>query len=282
MKRLTATFMALIPAIGILAATPAEKSAEAAANTYIAAMEKGNVSEVYSMLPKSYQADIVDVVKVFGNTMDADIWKEARAVISALADIGIAQPAIVAQMTGDKIATDANTADAVKQSAQALKGLSEKLSLDLLKSGDMAKIFSLNEFDKLGGAAKIAGEGFSGATVSEVKEGEAGVVNLTLTEKDGESEQVEFIQVENVWIPKDMATGWKEGVAEMKKGIAGLSFDANKKQQILGMMPMIKMGLQNAKGATTKEQLGQSMMMAFMPVMMMGMGGGGDSDSDDD
>lgn len=279
MKRLTATFMALIPAISILAVTPAEKAAEVAAKTYIAAMEKGNVAEVYSLLPKSYQKDVVDVVQAFGNTMDADIWKEARSVFAALADIGIAKPAIVAQMAGDKLAPDVNTAEAVEQSALALKGLSEKLSLDLLKSGDMTKILSMSEFNQLGGAAKVVGEGFSGAKVSGVKEGEAGVVNMTFTEKDGEADDVQFVQVENVWLPKDMADGWKEGVAEAKKGIQAMSFDANKKQQIMGMMPMIKMGLQNAKNATSKEQLGQSMMMAFMPMMMMGMGGiGGDDD----
>lgn len=277
MKRIAATFMALIPAISILAATPAEKAAEAAAKSYIAAMEKGNVAEVYTMLPKSFQKDVVDVVQAFGNTMDADIWKEATAVISALADIGVAKPAIVAQMAGDKLTPDANATEAVKSSALALKGLSEKLSLDLMKSGDMTKILSMNEFNQLGGAAKVVGDDFSGTTVTGAKEGEAGAVGLTFTEKDGGTEQVEFVQVENVWLPKDMADGWKEGVAEAKKGIQGLSFDAAKKQQIMGMMPMIKMGLQNAKNSTTKEALSQSMMMSFMPIMMMGMGNmGGD------
>jgi len=277
MKRIAMTFMALIPAISILAATPAEKAAEVAAKGYISAMEKGNVVEVYTMLPQSFQKDVVDVVQAFGNTMDADIWKEATAVIGALADIGVAKPAIVAEMAGDKVASDVNASAAVKQSALALKGLSEKLSLDLLKSGDMTKILSLSEFNQLGGAAKVVGDGFTDVTVSNAKESEDGAVSLSFTEKDGETEQVEFIQVENVWLPKDMADGWKEGVAEAKKGIQGLSFDAAKKQQVLGMMPMIKMGLQNAKNATTKEALSQSMMMSFMPLMMMGMGDmGGD------
>lgn len=277
MKRILATLVALVPVISILAATPAEKSAEAAAKTYISAMEKGNVAGIYSMLPKSYQGDVKDVVKLFGNTMDADIWREALSVIGALADIGIEKSEIVAQVAKDKMAADGNAAVTIKQSAQALKGLSQKLSLELLKSGDIAKILSMNEFTQMGGAAKVAGDKFSGVTVSGVKEGEAGVVSLTLTEKDGEADQVEFVEVENVWLPKEMADDWKENVAEAKKGIQGMSFDANKKQQILGMMPMVKMGLQNAKNATNKEQLGQSMMMAFMPVMM-GMGSMGDDE----
>ena len=54
MKHYAAAFIAMVPMISILAATPAEKSAEAAARQYVEAADKGNVTAAYAMLPKSY------------------------------------------------------------------------------------------------------------------------------------------------------------------------------------------------------------------------------------
>ena len=277
MKHYAAAFIAMVPMISILAATPAEKSAEAAARQYVEAADKGNVTAAYAMLPKSYQQDVSTVVSTFGNTMDADIWNQGKALVAALADIGVAKPQLVAQMMGKNGSAAAPTTEAiasVEKSAIALKALAGKLTLDMLKTGEITKIIAMPEFSSIGEFSKAVNNDMAGGSVLGAKELEDGSVNISFKDKKGVEEESPFVQVEGAWVPKEMADGWKEGVNGALKAVGQMKFDAAKKQQILGALPMIKMGIENAKNATSKEQLGQSMMMAVMPFMMMGIGQG--------
>lgn len=285
MKYSVAAFIAMVPMISILAATPAEKSAEVAARQYIEAADKGNVAEAYALLPKSYQKDVSTVVSTFGNTMDADIWDQGKALVAALADIGIAKPQIVAQMlgkSGSAAAPTTETIASVEKSAIALKALASKLTLDVLKTGDISKIVSMPEFSSAGELSKAVNNDMAGASFVGAKQLDDGSVSISVKDQKGVIEESPFVQVEGAWVPKDMADGWKEGVNEALKAIGQMKFDAAKKQQILGMLPMMKMGIENAKNATSKDHLSQSMMMAFMPLMMMGMQGGMNMNSGDE
>ncbi len=278
MKHSVAAFIAMVPLMSILAATPSEKSAEVAARKYVEAAEKGNVTAVYAMLPKSYQQDVSTVVSTFGSTMDADIWNQAKALIASIADIGIAKPQIVAQMMGGSGQTVAPTTDAiasVEKSAMALKALTGKLTLDMMKTGDILKIIAMPEFSSIGELSKAVNDDMAGGSILGAKQLEDGSVSISFKDKQGVVEESPFVQVEGAWVPKEMADGWKQGVNEALKAVSGMKFDAAKKEQILSMLPMMKMGIDNAKNATSKDQLSQSMMMAFMPLMMMGMGQGG-------
>ncbi len=279
MKLYVAAFIAMVPMISVLAATPAEKSAEAAARKYVEAADKGNVTTAYAMLPKSYQNDVSSVVSTFGKTMDEDIWNQAKALVGALADIGIAKPQIVAQMMAkgsDPAAVPTTeTIASVEKSAMALKALTGKLTLDMLKTGEIANILAMPEFTSVGEFSKAVNNDMAGGSILGAKQLEDGSVNISFKDKKGAVEESPFVQVDGAWVPKEMADGWKEGVNEALKAIGQMKFDPAKKQQILGMLPMMKMGIEGAKNATTKEQLGQSMMMAFMPLMMMGMNQGG-------
>lgn len=278
MKHSVVAFIAMVPVLSILAATPAEKSAEVAAQKYVKAMEKGNVTEVYSMLPKSYQKDISTVVSTFGKTMDADIWSQGLALVGSLADLGVAKPQLVAQMMAKGEAVAVPTPEAIAsvgKSAKALKALTGKLTLDILKAGDVPKIITMPEFADVGSFSKAVDNDMAGGSIVGVKQMAGGSVNVSFKNKKGVVEETEMVQVEGAWVPKDVANGWKQGVTDTLKTIGQMKLEPSKKQQILGMLPMIKMGIENAKNATTKDQLGQSMMMAFMPLMMMGMGQGG-------
>jgi hypothetical protein len=278
MKHHAIAFIAMVPVLSMLAATPAEKSAETAAREYVNAMEKGSVTEVYSLLPKSYQKDVSTVVSTFGKTMDADVWIQGSAVVGSLADIGVTKPQIVAQMiaNGDTAAVPTPEAIAsVVKSAKALKALASKLTLDMLKTGDVPKILTMPEFADLGCFSKAVDDDMAGGSIVGARQMEGGSVSVSFKDKKGVVEETELVQVEGVWVPKDMADGWNAGVADALKNIGQLKLDPAKKQQVLGMLPMIKMGVENAKNAASKDQLQQGMMMAFMPLIMMGMNQGG-------
>ncbi len=288
MKHSAVAFLAMVPVLSILAVTPAEKSAETAARKYIDAMEKGSVTEVYSLLPKSYQKDVSTVVSTLGKTMDDDVWSQGQAIVGALADIGVSKPQIVAQMMAKEDSAAIPTPEviaSVAKTAKAVKALSGKLTLDMLKTGDISKIISMPEFTEMGSLSKAVDDERSGGSIVGAKQMEGGSVNISFKDKKGVIEETEMVQVEGAWVPKEMADGWKEGVSEAMKTISQLKLDPAKKQQMMGMLPMVKMGIDNAKNATSKDQLGQSMMMAFMPLMMMGMSQGGmptDLSSDDE
>ena len=276
MKRSLSILLALLPAMAVLAGTPAEKAAETAALRYADSLESGRIVDLYSMMPASYQKDVVNVVRTFGATMDADIWREVQSLVGVMADVAIAKSDLVAEMAAEESGLPASAiAPDVAKAAKAAKSLVGKLSIDALKAGDVKAILAYPEFSDIGESSKsMSKDAIAGAVVGSKTAADGSVV-VTFKQKDGEPEEVPFVLVDGVWVPKEMADGWKAGVADALKDIQGLKLEAAKKQRILGMMPMLKSGLESAKSATTKEQLQQSLMMfGISAALIMGGPGG--------
>ncbi|MGI5868473.1 MAG: hypothetical protein ACOX9C_03380 [Kiritimatiellia bacterium] len=276
MKRTLSLCLALLSVLAVLASTPAEKAAETAAIRYADLLESGQIAELYSALPASYQKDVATVVRTFGATVDADIWKEIQSVFGLLADVAIEKPGLVAELIADGSGLPTSKiAPNVAKTATSAKSLVGKISLDELKAGNVKKILSLPEVAAISKfTTSIDSEAITGAVIGSKTEADGSVV-VTFKQKNGDPEDVEFVLVEGVWVPEDMAKDWKEGINETLNEIQGLKFDSAKKQQVLMAMPMIKSGLQSAKQATTKDQLQQSLMMsAFSAMMFLGGGSG--------
>ena len=272
MKRSLNFCIALLPAMAVLAGTPAEKAAETAALRYADSLESGRIVDLYSMMPASYQKDVVNVVRTFGATMDADIWREVQSLVGVMADVAIAKSDLVAEMAAEETGLPASAiAPDVAKAAKAAKSLVGKLSIDALKAGDMKSILTFPEVSALGESSKSMNKDAIAGAVVGSKTAADGSVVVTFKQKDGVPEEVPFVAVDGAWVPKEMADGWKAGVADALKDIQGLKVDPAKKQRILGMMPMLKSGVESAKSATTKEQLEQSLVMfGFSAAMVLG------------
>ena len=96
-----------------------------------------------------------------------------------------------------------------------------------------------------------------------------------------ENGEVILTKVEGKWIPKDMANGWKEGIAMAKQGMGGLSdlIPIEDKRMALGMIKAVNSGLNRVKKAKTAEQFNMATMQAIMQVTMASAqieAGGGD------
>ena len=270
MKRSVLALLSLVPVMTVMAATPAEQMAEAAAVRYADSFESGRAADVYALLPASYQKDISKVVSTFGASMDADIWKEGQSVVATLADVVAAKADLVAAMIAEKSKVPvAEISPAVLKSANAVKALSGKITLDTLKKGDVVKILSYPEIVDAGAVSKIAAKEVQKGAVVGSKEAADGSVMISFKNEAGVIEEEPFVKVDNKWVPKEMADGWKEGVAEALKGIGEMKIEPAMKQQLLSMSPMIKAGIEGAKNATTKEQFQQSLMMPMFTAMMM-------------
>lgn len=282
MKRtlLIAVVLVVVAVIGIVLfgdkfgapATP-----EGAVSSMVGAVMDGRVGDAYKSLPASYKKDMEEVAKAFGNKMDADIWKEAQALIAELGDLVAAKADVLVGVLADVVKTDADKkemSDRLMKAAPLLKKLGSELSLDMFKSGNVGKIL---ESSGIAGIAASLGDAAT-SKIKSVSGNDDGSVLAVLVDEDGEETEITFLKVEDAWVPEDMAEGWKEGVAEALKSINEMEFDPKTKEQFLGMSSMFKAAIQQAKDADTEEEFGQAFMM---PIMMIAMSGMFESDGDD-
>ena len=282
MKRtlLIAVVLVVVAVIGIVLfgdkfgapATP-----EGAVSSMVGAVMDGRVGDAYKSLPASYKKDMEEVAKAFGNKMDADIWKEAQALIAELGDLVAAKADVLVGVLADVEKTDADKkemSDRLMKAAPLLKKLGSELSLDMFKSGNVGKIL---ESSGIAGIAASLGDAAT-SKIKSVSGNDDGSVLAVLVDEDGEETEITFLKVEDAWVPEDMAEGWKEGVAEALKSINEMEFDPKTKEQFLGMSSMFKAAIQQAKDADTEEEFGQAFMM---PIMMIAMSGMFESDGDD-
>lgn len=282
MKRtlLIAVVLVVVAVIGIVLfgdkfgapATP-----EGAVSSMVGAVMDGRVGDAYKSLPASYKKDMEEVAKAFGNKMDADIWKEAQALIAELGDLVAAKADVLVGVLADVVKTDADKkemSDRLMKAAPLLKKLGSELSLDMFKSGNVGKIL---ESSGIAGIAASLGDAAT-SKIKSVSGNDDGSVLAVLVDEDGEETEITFLKVEDAWVPEDMAEGWKEGVAEALKSINEMEFDPKTKEQFLGMSSMFKAAIQQAKDADTEEEFEQAFMM---PIMMIAMSGMFESDGDD-
>lgn len=282
MKRtlLIAVVLVVVGVIGIVLfgdkfgapATP-----EGAVSSMVGAVMDGRVGDAYKSLPASYKKDMEEVAKAFGNKMDADIWKEAQALIAELGDLVAAKADVLVGVLADVVKTDADKkemSDRLMKAAPLLKKLGSELSLDMFKSGNVGKIL---ESSGIAGIAASLGDAAT-SKIKSVSGNDDGSVLAVLVDEDGEETEITFLKVEDAWVPEDMAEGWKEGVAEALKSINEMEFDPKTKEQFLGMSSMFKAAIQQAKDADTEEEFEQAFMM---PIMMIAMSGMFESDGDD-
>ena len=170
MKRtlLIAVVLVVVAVIGIVLfgdkfgapATP-----EGAVSSMVGAVMDGRVGDAYKSLPASYKKDMEEVAKAFGNKMDADIWKEAQALIAELGDLVAAKADVLVGVLADVEETDADKkemSDRLMKAAPLLKKLGSELSLDMFKSGNVGKIL---ESSGIAGIAASLGD----AATSKIK-----------------------------------------------------------------------------------------------------------------
>lgn len=268
MRKLGTTIIAAIAFTStVFAATPAETAAKASAESILANLNGGNLVGLFEMIPTPHQKDLNALAKAFGEKMDPEIYGAASDLIKNLADVGIAQSELLAKSVDDD---DLNAAK-LKQISTAVKSLTEVMTLDTLKQGNVKSIVSNPKVADLGKLMAVIMKDEAPAKVVKAKEKSATVVEITTKDSDGDEDTEDFMLVEGVWLPEDIFEDWEEDIKEMKESIAKLTFTSEEKTQILSTLknPMIKMALNQMKQAKSEDEL-------MMPVMMlMGLFGGG-------
>lgn len=264
------------------ALTPAEE-VKAVADQAMAAVEKGDLYEVYEMLPPSYQTDISTLVKTVAGKVDAELFAQAAGTLGEIGDVLVAQAENLAKLTGDvpDLELDVSVGpENIRDAGLALSAYAKNLSYEQLAAGNVEALLSLSQVESLVNKAYAQIEAEEGSfegwslmpATDEVKA--EGVESLMCTWKDAmsgevQSERVDFVQVEGCWVPLELAQNWSEGYQKALLAVnETYEMDAETRQTVMRMLPILRAGLGSLKTAQTPEELSQQ---AFGLVMALGV-----------
>lgn len=246
---------------------------------------------VFEMLPPSYQADINGVVADAAKRMDEDVWNQGVGILQQVANILESKRDLI--LSTQAMSSLPDPEDLKKNWNQGVSVLqafvqSDFTNLKRLQQGEvgtllsesgskiMASVTDLMASSEQAADAEAELDKIRNMTATVVsQDGDTAVVKVD-TEGE-EPEELEMVRVEGRWIPKDMADGFKEGIAEMRENLAGLDFSSEEGQQqktmILAQMGGIKSMLDQLENAKTKEEL-EGIFGGLMMGLMGAMGGG--------
>ena len=221
---MTKSLRLILPAIIILGACSSESAGpDAVVQDVFKSLDEGHAEVLWDALPSSYQTDIKDVVALFAQNMDEELYDKGFSVVNKLVNVLqtkktyiLGHPMIMG-MTEGKIEDE--TYDAIVKTlatytTSELSTLQGVKTMDirsfLQKTGSNA-VTDIQKLTKLGDEAPPV-ERFQDITVELVNQsGDMATVKLTAGEE--EPEEVELTKVEGKWIPKDIADKWPEGIA---------------------------------------------------------------------
>jgi len=251
------------------------------------AVQDSKPEQIFTALPASYQADLDTLVADAAKRMDTELWNEGVGLVKRVVrlletkrDLLLASPMLANVPNKADIEKNWDTGVAF---AQALVS-SDFLKIERLRQGNikgllagdgaalMAKMTTLVENSESSAEAGEALSTLKAATVALVsQDGDRAVIRV---EAPGEEpETLEMVKIEGVWIPQEMADGFKEGIAEARKNLAQMDFTSEegkqKKAMAMQQMAAVKPMLDQLEAAKTQQDL----QVVFGGIMMMMMGG---------
>lgn len=255
-------------------------TAEAAAQAVIDGVAAGNAGAVWAALPPRFQSDINELVQGFGNAMDPNMWGQIRGavskvhvVLSTKAEFLINSPMMQAAEDPDQVKA------AIPQIAGLLKTILDSTKLPALKEFDGQAFFSgpasslIAQMDSI---AQLAPEGFSMATVMQnvnvetiSSEGDTATLKFTNPDNEEETREVEFIRVDEYWLPADLAKDWDTQMEMARAQLATMPEQIQQQAPMVAMFSsMIGAALDPLAAAEDQEQFDRA-----LEQVQSGMGG---------
>lgn len=253
------------------------------------AFTKNKPGVIWEAMPASYRKDVTSLVHDAAAKMDAEVYDKTFVILNKTLGVLkdkrefvlelIRKDANVSMMIQDKDALEQNwdnvvdllsiITDSEIQTLDALKGLdvgrfvAKTGSKMMVKIEQLSKLAPEDEFAKIKNTMatlKVEVISFDGATakVKILAEGE-------------KPEEEEMIKVEGKWIPKELAEGWNDMIAEAKKSVSEMTGEELKQQKpmIMGMMTGIETALDQLAEAETSEEFAK--IIEQLMNNMMGM-----------
>ncbi len=265
-------------------ATEAPEGAEtpdAAMRVLMASWEAGDFGTLWDALPTSYQDDVNEVVRLFAENMDRDIWNAATRMLGKLTGVLKNQkPLILGWVETLEQGTDA---EALGQGMDALAEI-----LDTVLQSELGDLEQLKAFDGqafLEGTGRQLGEqmaamseewgdqldpammpvpgGFPGMELPDLDNVQFSTVQMdgdTATlrvEQNGDVNDYPLVRVDGRWLPQAMVDEWDEGIAELKEQLAAMPEQlVEVKQMLLSPLSPVRVveGVLDQLGAARNQQ----------------------------
>jgi len=237
---------------------------------------EGEPEHAWRALPKSYRSDVSSLVAEFAGRMDEDVWNKGFGLARKFTElIDKQRDLILSSSLADAMAVEAEEIEAQLDGViDALNALldSEISTLDGLKDLDLDEFMSdtLSEvFAPIQEMAKTSGQDLAEdwmerkletSVVSE--EGDVATVRLEVEGKPAEVQSV--VKVDGVWVPQEMAEGWRSGIEEARAALAGFQIDAATKLEIMTAFGGLDAMLDQLLAAKTAEEFGEAVAQAMM------------------
>ncbi len=254
---------------------------DAAMRVLMASWEAGDFGTLWDALPPSYQDDVNEVVRLFAENMDRDIWNAATRMLGKLTGILKDQKPLILGW----VETLEQEADAEALS-QGMDGLAE--ILDTVLQSELGDLEQLKAFDgqaflevtgrQLGEQMAAMSEewggqldpatmpvpgGFPGMELPDLDNVQFSTVQMdgdTATlriEQNGEVEDYPMVRVDGRWLPQAMVDEWDEGISELKEQLVAMPEQLDEvKQMLLSPLSPVKVveGVLDQLGAARNQQ----------------------------
>lgn len=258
-------------------------------------LSKGNGTVLWQAMPASYQNDVDSIAQLAGAKIDPEIYDQVFVTVDRATEVLDKQKEFV---FGTSLTGSSPDEEGVAQMRAAWPSI--KQIVETLTTSSIATAASLQSFEgkaffedtvsgllvELDTLAQLQPESeqslFADLSDVEVRyvEGSETEAILEMAVPGEEVEAESFVQVEDRWVPRDMADQWTAQIAEARSSLEAIDPAQLEKQkpQILSVFAMINGVLAQIEAAETQAQFDEALQGAMMPLMgllMMGQGMGG-------
>jgi hypothetical protein len=249
-------------------------TADAAVLAVVEGLKQNHPESFWDFLPASYQQDLNDLIHLFAERMDAELWDKSVGVLRKLANVLKSKKEFLissARNQPGQVPAGPSSAE-LATIGELLETLlaSELADLEQLKQADGRK-FLESTGGKLLSQLRASGQdpfagrlGLFSDLHFKLKETSADSATLTIEGPGEPANDREFVRVEGKWIPRDLRDEWIEKIGESKARLSLLSPEnlGGLKPQLLELLSAIDGVLDKLAAANSKSEFVAAMAQA--------------------
>lgn len=239
---------------------------DAAVEALFAGLAKDDPGAAWDLLPESYRKDLDAVVAEFAKKMPVELYDTGMATARKLVKMLDEKQEFVLGFPMLQMMLPVKPDDLKKHWSDVMGALDALLSSDLKTHSGLSRLdigdflsdtggelmSTVHELAKLDENADWPDFGNASAEIVSVEGDKAKVKVKMPGERDTE---IEMIRVDGVWVPADMATGWKETMQDARQQIASMPLsDPADTQRMLAMLKQADGVLDEALAAKTQDE----------------------------
>lgn len=246
----------------------------------------------WDALPPSYQTDLQNVVRAFGEKVDPQIWSSILSVLGKVEQLATEKQEMIAalpmiQTVAMMKGVDAELIVGPATQLVAIVFDPERLSKQNLQQIDIgAAVTELNDelaepsYRLRAALSKVAGVDESEVQNEleyTVEQTAADQGTLTITNPDGTTKSEAMVKVEGKWMPQSLVDGWKARIATANEAIGKLGTSEDPMKPAVEQLAPLSQFLDDLLAAETQTEFNgivQALMgklMQFAPAGGMGL-----------